>query len=142
MSRILLLCLSLCFASVTSAQTLRLSQEAPIICRVEFPAKEWLPSPHEIAALERALPIYLASQARTSERMPTLDVEFDRQYSGIVRRGKKYISGSYFPASKERPFFAKAGDCWLTMDGGSRHWGVVFDQKSGKIIRHTVNGIA
>lgn len=142
MLRILLLCLSLCLANFVTAQILKLSQGAPVICRVTTPAKEWLPSPNEIAALERALPNYLALLARTKGKMPSPNVEYARQYSGIVRGGRKYVYGSYYPASNAPPSFAKAGDCWQTDDGGSRYWSVVFDQESGKIISLTVNGIA
>lgn len=142
MSRILLLCLTLSFTDVAPAQILKLSQDTAIVCRINDPAEEWLPSPNEIAALERALPIYLALHAGMKEKMPTPNIEYARQYSGIVQGGRKYIYGRYYPASGAPPFFAKAGDCWQTHDGGPAYWNLIFDPESGKIVSHTVNGIA
>lgn len=141
MLRMPLLCLALCLAGVANARTPKLSPARPLVCRVNAPATEWLPSHRDIAALERALPGYFASQERVGQNMPAPDVEYARQYSGIVQNGKKYITGRFHPPLDAPPSFARDGLCWHSEDGGARHWSVVFDRKSGRIIRHSVNGI-
>ncbi len=142
MLRNFLLCMSLCGAGAACAQAPKLSQDAPIICPADAKADEWLPSANQIAAMERALPLYFAAIANQKPRMPAPNFEYARQYSGIIRDGKKIIHGRYYPASDTPPFFAKPGGCWIVMDGGARYWDAEFDPESSTIIAHGVNGKA
>jgi len=140
MLRMLFLSLALCAVDIATAQTPELSRIKPTICRVTKPASEWLPTPADITALERALPAYFSSLDSSKRDHPTAGKVYGRQYTGIVRGGKKLIYGSYYPAATERPF-SKPGGCWITADGGSDYWSIVFDPKSKSVIDMFVNGV-
>src|SRR5207245_9152354 len=56
----------------------------------------WNPSPEQIQKLELLLPKYVRYGAGRKPGIPD-DVEYHRQYVGIVVNGKRLIYGNFYP---------------------------------------------
>lgn len=101
-------------------------------CSREVPQHEpnyWQPAISDALAMERLLP------ATLRENVPERDwsgfpAKWGRRYVGIIRRGKRFIYGDYFPAG--------IGD---VCDGGARFFGAEYDVQTGKISQLEFNGV-
>ena len=103
----------------------------------------WPPSPDDIAALERALPTALAAQGRPE--LAQAPQGWKRQYVGIVRSGRRYIYGNFFPEDVTQA----SGDPerWrrepvIVCDGGPSFFGIEYDVDSGRFTHFGFNGMA
>ena len=102
----------------------------------------WTPDQGQIEALEKSLGNYFAKLQEAKSNLPAPEVTYARQYSGVFLEGRRLIHGRFYPGAEPAPTFAKAGDCWVTSDGGNRYWDVYFDPETGRVIGHRVNGKA
>ena len=102
----------------------------------------WRPSAEHIAALESALPAALAAQRPGGNldwsRAPQ---GWRRQYVGIVREGRRYIYGNFFPDGMDQ----RDPDRWLSeavrvCDGGPAFFGVEYDVEAGRFTHFGFNG--
>jgi hypothetical protein len=98
----------------------------------------WDPSGEQIQKLELLLPKYVGNDAGQKLRIPG-NVEYHRQYIGIVVNGKRLIYGNFYPADfpdyldeKSRPV--------VVCDGGPAFWGIVFDPEANLFLDLKVNG--
>jgi len=117
--------------------------------RAAPPAGEatWQPGAADIAALEAALPAALTAQREPGQpdwsRAPQ---GWLRQYVGIVRGGRRYIYGSFYPRSIADPAEGRP-DQWLAephmiCDGGPAFFGVEYDVEAGRFTHMSFNGVA
>ena len=106
---------------------------------------DWRPAPEHIAALELALPQALSARRRADHpdwsRAPQ---GWRRQYVGIVRQGRRFIYGSFYPRNSGGEFEAWARD-WRTVpviicDGGPSFFGVEYDVEAGRFTHVAFNG--
>ena len=98
----------------------------------------WNPSPEQIQKLESLLPQYLRQGTDRNASIPG-NVEYHRQYIGIVVDGKRLIYGNFYPASISDIFDEKSTPV-IVCDGGASFWGVVFEPESSMFIDLQVNG--
>jgi hypothetical protein len=86
----------------------------------------WEPTEKEIDDLETRLLPYLTVLAKAGTALPPAEL-YDRQFVGIVRKGRKLIYVNFFPPGfrENDPGHQVIDIC----DGGPRHWGIVFDPK-------------
>ncbi|WP_114953163.1 hypothetical protein [Sphingosinicella terrae] len=104
----------------------------------------WTPAPADIAALESALPGALQTQeaGRGLGRAPD---GWRRQYVGLVRGGRRYVYGSFFPADMAR--HEQDPDRWrrepvIVCDGGPDFFGVEYEVEAGRFTHFGFNGSA
>ncbi|MET0361951.1 MAG: hypothetical protein ABW048_09405, partial [Sphingobium sp.] len=96
--------------------------------------------PADIVRLETALPAALhRSRALAGDPAVAGLAGWRRQYVGIVRKGRHYLYGNFFPAQ------AGGSGEWrlepvVVCDGGARFFGVEMDVKTGKITHLAFNG--
>ena len=103
----------------------------------------WTPSPADIAALERALPAALATQGRPE--LAGAPQGWNRQYVGIVRGGRRYIYGNFFP--EDVTGHSRDPDQWrrepvIVCDGGPSFFGVEYDVEARRFTHFGFNGMA
>jgi len=106
----------------------------------------WQPQPADIARLEAILPKAIISEQPRGGRFrmnafsPT---NWNRQYVGLVRQGRLYIYGNYFPANTDREADMRwRTEPWIVCDGGPNFFGVEYDVRAGRITQITFNGFA
>jgi hypothetical protein len=106
----------------------------------------WRPEASDIGLVEAALPALLAVKLPDYGRHPQ---RWQRQYVGIVRGGKRYIYGNFFPSFAEiRPGAAydvradPAKTVRIVCDGGSSYFGVEWDVEHHKFSQVAFNGFA
>jgi hypothetical protein len=84
----------------------------------------WRPSLDQIDVMERLLKPYLDGLAQDKYQLPPYG-EYDRQYIGIVQKGRKRIYGSFFPRDEKTrtntEFVVKL------CEAGPVFWGLIFD---------------
>ena len=118
---------------------------------IAAPESFWLPTPEQVLELERRLPAYMKKHRWIFEHRGLK--EYDRQYIGVVRGGRRVISGNFFPATddpQERALLKRAGldpDGWKTSavrvnDGGTSYWGIVYDVEKKRFEPPDANGQA
>lgn len=100
----------------------------------------WNPSPEQIQKLESLLPQYLRHGTDRNPSIPD-NVEYHRQYVGIVVNGKRLIYGNFYPASVSDIFDEKSTPV-VVCDGGASFWGIVFEPESSVFLDLQVNGPA
>ncbi len=106
----------------------------------EEAAGSWEPSPDDVATLEAALPAFLATAPRATDRMRQELASYKRQYAGII--------DSDFRQVIIVNAFCDAGiDDWqsepvLVLDGGDCFFYVTYDPLAGTFSRLMVNGEA
>ena len=98
----------------------------------------WNPSPEQIRRLESLLPQYLRHGTDRNPNIPE-NVEYHRQYVGIVVDGKRLIYGNFYPASVSDLFDEKSMPV-VVCDGSASFWGVVFEPESSAFLDLQVNG--
>ena len=98
----------------------------------------WNPSPEQIRKLESLLPQYLRHGTDRNPNIPD-NVEYHRQYVGIVVDGKRLIYGNFYPASVSDLFDEKSMPV-VVCDGSASFWGVVFEPESSAFLDLQVNG--
>lgn len=104
----------------------------------------WRPEWRQIDALEAILPHAVASHdegERLSSRQPPDG--WIRQYVGIVRNGRRFIYGNYFPRSDTPPLpLNDPTRLVLICDGGPAYFGVEYDVQTRRITHLAFNGVA
>lgn len=107
----------------------------------------WRPSVGDILALEARLPGAVAAQPEASHiQGGQLPNGWRRQYVGLVREGRRYIYGSYFPADPSGDAWAaEIGYDWRIMpygvcDGGPDFFGAEYDVVSRQFTHIAFNG--
>jgi len=114
-------------------------------CSRGTPAKgeaTWQPQPKDILALEALLPAALSRHfGRGDPRWTTAPAGWGRQYVGIVRGGRRFIYGNYFPKRDSKPLSPTGGPT-IVCDGGPDFFGVEYDVAARRITRLDFNGVA
>lgn len=100
----------------------------------------WEPSPKEIERLEELLVRYLAAREKSRTSVPPKDIQYHRQYVGIVRAGVRLIYGNFYSGGAPRDA-EKTGPA-IVCDGGPSHWGIVFNPQTGEFEELEFNGVA
>jgi hypothetical protein len=100
----------------------------------------WNPSSEQIRKLEFLLPRYVRHGAGRKPGIPD-NVEYHRQYVGIIVDGKRLIYGNFYPASVSDYFDEKSTPV-VVCDGGASFWGIVFEPESSVFLDLQVNGPA
>jgi hypothetical protein len=98
----------------------------------------WDPSGEQIRRLEFLLPKYVGNDAGQKLRIPD-NVEYHRQYVGIVVNGKRLIYGNFYPANFPDYLDEKSKPV-VVCDGGPAFWGIVFDPEANVFLDLKVNG--
>jgi hypothetical protein len=98
----------------------------------------WDPSGEQIRRLEFLLPKYLGNDAVQKLHIPD-NVEYHRQYVGIVVNGKRLIYGNFYPANFPDYLDEKSKPV-VVCDGGPAFWGIVFDPEANVFLDLKVNG--
>ena len=98
----------------------------------------WNPSPEQIQKLESLLPQYVRHGTDRNPNIPD-NVEYHRQYVGIVVNGKRLIYGNFYPASVSDLFDEKSMPV-VVCDGSASFWGIVFDPEANVFLDLKVNG--
>lgn len=103
----------------------------------------WQPGEDEIAALEAALPAALAARPEGRE-LADAPNGWLRQYVGIVRGGRRFVYGNFFPRSVTH--YGDAGR-WrrepvMVCDGGPAFFGIEYDVENGTFTQLGFNGLA
>jgi len=106
----------------------------------------WQPGEADILALEAALPAALRAQPPRSgaSDLARAPQGWRRQYVGIVRGGRRFVYGSFFPADSARH---GAPDQWrretlIVCDGGPAFFGVEYDVEGRRVTHLAYNGMA
>ena len=92
--------------------------------------------------MEANLPEVLAARPQAREvNFSNLLSNWKRQYVGIVRGGRRYIYGNYFPADGPNHFNAMwREEPMVVCDGGPRFFGAEFDVAAKRITHLDFNG--
>ena len=100
----------------------------------------WTPSADEISEIEDEIAGYLDQNSKEFYWEPPvwerLD-EYQRQYIGLMRGGKRIIYGNYFCDSGKQNW---RQDFVFAIDGGECYFQVEYDVESGLFIKLRVNG--
>jgi hypothetical protein len=106
----------------------------------------WQPGEADILALEAALPAALRAQPPRSDaaELARAPNGWRRQYVGIVRGGRRFVYGSFFPADASRH---GDPDQWrretlIVCDGGPSFFGVEYDVQGRRVTHVAYNGMA
>lgn len=94
----------------------------------------WLPRASDITEFELGLESMLELRDRNGQTVPPKFTQFQRQYIGFTRDGKRLIYGNYSLIDYDDPwrhwtFLERPAN---VCDGGKNNWGVVFDPKTRK----------
>jgi hypothetical protein len=104
----------------------------------------WSPTLDDVAALEAALPAALAARPLgPAPDWSRLSDSWGRQYVGLVRGGRRFVYGNFFPRTVVGD--DEAGQ-WRTQpveicDGGPSFFGVEYDVEAGRITHLDFNGV-
>lgn len=101
----------------------------------------WQPTNKDLDALEQLLPTALSrtAEARKVNFNQVLD-NWRRQYVGVVRGGRKYIYGNFFPRMKDLDWLQWETKPTMICDGGPEFFGVEFDVMAHSFTRIDFNG--
>jgi hypothetical protein len=100
----------------------------------------WEPSPKDIERLEQLLVGYLSDRENSRAGIPPKGLQYHRQYVGIVKAGVRMIYGNFYIGGK--PQDAEKTAPAIICDGGTSHWGVVFNIQTGEFEELEFNGVA
>ena len=122
----------------------------------------WQPAPADISELERRLPAWLSRQSHG----PSKEMQYFRQYVGVIHDGRRFIYLNAFPADSIRDdaeFYKQmkarndpALAAWpsnfsehhwrehavMVCDGGNVYWGVEYDPLTKQFLNLDENGEA
>jgi hypothetical protein len=107
----------------------------------------WEPGAEEITALEDALTAALRDQVRRFPVRISVPNGWLRQYVGIVRVGRHFIYGNFFPrdVASEPPYNDNPNrlraERVMVCDGGPAFFGVEYDVAAGRITHLAFNGM-
>lgn len=104
----------------------------------------WQPGADDIAALEAALPAALAAQ-REGRGLTNAPAGWLRQYVGIVRGGRRFVYGNFFPREAAR--YGDDPGRWrhepvMVCDGGPAFFGAEYDLEGRTFTQLGFNGLA
>ena len=102
----------------------------------------WQPTVDDITAVERVLPKFLV--ARSAPGDPDFSevlVGWRRQYVGIIRNGRRFIYGNFFP-KEDRLSGPWLYEPEIVCDGGASYFGIEYDVYARKIANIAFNGVA
>jgi hypothetical protein len=146
MSRFLTAIFGLLFSGLVSAAQplfiiLKPSQGPELLDQCSRSAPEqvsgfWHPARHQIQELEAGLPGFISSHPN-GKLVPPLS-QFNRQYTGFIQGGKKYIYGNFFSASLIKSKYIS--NPVVVCDGGPSFWGVVYSIESKTFQELSFNG--
>lgn len=103
----------------------------------------WTPTVGEIEAMESRFRKLQRVRARlcciVGARVGDVN-DFNRQYIGIVTKGKRYIYINAYPVESD----SVLSDTPVNQicDGGDAYWGVLYDIESGNFVDLAFNGLA
>ncbi|MBB3951679.1 hypothetical protein [Aureimonas jatrophae] len=157
LSAVPLLVLAIPFAAIQAARAEALGPLVVVLegaellgqCSRSAPADgegTWRPTGADIDRLEAQLPTVLASSALAGQRMPELPtaaavrVGWMRQYAGIVRNGRRYVYGSFFPARGFADDPRWRNEAVRICGGGPLVFGVEMDAETHAITHRSFNG--
>ena len=103
----------------------------------------WTPALEDVEALEAALPAALAARPmRDAPDWARLNADWRRQYVGLVRGGRRFLYGSFFPRSlvDDDETARWRTQAVIVCDGGASFFGVEYDAESGRITHLAFNG--
>lgn len=107
----------------------------------------WQPGAQEIAALEAALPAALGARPRQPYDPDWSQAPngWRRQYVGIVRGGRRFVYGNFFPSEATR--YGEDRQRWrrepvIVCDGGPVFFGAEYDVEARRITHLAFNGMA
>ena len=95
----------------------------------------------DVGRLEKALPAALARAPQARElNIPRVLQGWRRQYVGIVRGGKRFLYGNFFPVhdASEQPTWRSRPV--IVCDGGPVFFGVEMEMATGRITHLAFNG--
>ena len=123
-------------ASAASHMLEQCSRDAPIM-----DGKAWQPTDDDVDAMEAILPKVLAGlpQAREVDYSGLLG-KWQRQYVGLVRGGRRFIYGNYFPVEPTNELDQWRKQPMIVCDGGLRYFGAEFDLAAKRLTRIDFNG--
>ncbi|QPF76296.1 hypothetical protein G8A07_27435 [Roseateles sp. DAIF2] len=101
--------------------------------------KVWLPSPSEIATLQRQLIAHLQRSGNMVRLQP--DAEYRGQYAAF-RDGKEIKIYAAFVAAAGALPLEDDGQAQVWCDGGSQSWGIVYWSRRGSFQDFRINGNA
>ena len=111
----------------------------------------WTPGPEDIARLEAALAAAIQPRSEIRRSHYPSDPDWTqvpqgwrRQYVGIVRGGRRFIYGNFFPRSSDAVSALMRPD-WRTQptsicDGGAIFFGAEYDVEAGRFTQIAFNG--
>jgi hypothetical protein len=106
----------------------------------------WQPTGADIAALEAALPAALRAQREAAgQDWGNLPAGWRRQYGGIVRGGRRFVYGNFYPRHVDD--YTRDPDQWrhepvMVCDGGAAFFGVEYDVAAHRFTHFGFNGSA
>lgn len=107
---------------------------------VSDPDSFFVPTRSEVAAIEAALPSFLARPGVRAPKAPLS--EFYRQYVGVVAKGKRLVYAAFFHESARSDLYDWRTKAVNVCDGGDSFWGIVFDVDAGRFEPPDFNGEA
>jgi len=102
----------------------------------------WQPSEKDLDAFEAALPSALSKSSERETNFGDVLSRWRRQYIGLVRGGRRYIYGNYFPVSMSEEFPKWRTEPAMVCDGGPAFFGAEFDVQAGRFTQLDFNGVA
>jgi hypothetical protein len=104
----------------------------------------WLPNATEITLLELKLWPLLESRHKQGQSVPRKFQQYQRQYIGFTRNGKKLIYGNFSSIYDDEPWrrWLLLEKPTLACDGGNSFWGIVYNPTSEEFEEPQFNGDA
>lgn len=101
----------------------------------------WQPAEADVVDMEMLLPSALA-EAPEAQGFDFSDVlgRWQRQYVGVVRGGKRFIYGNFFPLHPDDEFAALRERPMIVCDGGPAFFGAEYDVDADRISHLSFNG--
>ena len=99
------------------------------------------PTAAEVRAMQAALPAAIAADPRAEGPRPDdATIDWIGQYVGIVRGGRRFIYGNFWPVYPVPTGPDLRIQAMIVCDGGPRFWGAEYDIEAGRIIHLGYNG--
>ncbi|HEX4736955.1 MAG TPA: hypothetical protein VH331_05275 [Allosphingosinicella sp.] len=127
-------------------------------CSRDVPAigeATWQPDAQQIRDLEAALPralksdrtpgnpyLYGPAYTKAGPDWSKAPSDWRRQYVGLIRHGRRFIYGNFFPERDSEEFRNWKTEPALICDGGPSFFGAEYDPNSGRFTHFAFNGVA